>query len=130
MALNRAANLICLHATAIFFDGDLRGGFRRKLDQLTQVVGLRQVQLGVAAARQAFRQQNIAVAHADQAADLYANGFPQATDFTVTPFGQRDVVPLVNPFTTGKLDGFEPVAIIVFLASITSDEPSAFVTLT
>ena len=107
MTLHRPTDLIGFQPPTVFLDGNLRAGFRRELHQLAQVVGLRQVQLGIAAARQAFRQQNIAVAHADQTADLHADRFPQATHFAVTPFGQGNVIPLVNPFAAGEFDGFK-----------------------
>ena len=66
-----------------------------------------QIQFGITTARQPFRQWNVAVTHTNKTANLHANRFPQATHLAVTPFGQGHVIPLVDPFTTAKFNGFK-----------------------
>ncbi|CQB63264.1 Uncharacterised protein [Salmonella enterica subsp. enterica serovar Bovismorbificans] len=107
MAFYRPTDLVRFHTTTVFFDGNLRRGFRRELYQTTQIVRLREVELSPAAARQAFRQRDIAVTNADQTADLNAYRFPQSANFAVAPFRQRHVIPLVNAFAAAEFNGLK-----------------------
>src|SRR3989344_5855035 len=60
-----------------------------------------------ASGTQVARQRDIAVAHADETADLRAHRFPHAPHLTVAAFLENDVIPAVGALAAGVDDGVE-----------------------